>query len=422
MQQTTRQTEAKGADSEAGAGRAAFRPGLAVYASDARRTRGRLHPEAPSPTRSDFQRDRDRVIHSTAFRRLKHKTQVFVYHEGDHYRTRLTHTIEVAQIARTLARSLGLDEDLAEILALAHDLGHPPFGHAGERALDEAMARYGGFDHNAQALRVVTRLEARYAAFDGLNLTWETLEGLVKHNGPLVGADGSAIGPYAARGVPETIRAFDDAMPLDLASHASLEAQCAAIADDIAYDSHDTDDGLRAGLFHLDAMADAVPLIGRLVADVDRVYGVLPGQKRIHEVVRRVITCMIEDVLGETGRRIADRAPRSVEEVRAADAPLVVFSDAFAGEVAVLKRYLFDNMYRAPWLNRVMADARGVVGDLFDCFMREPGALPEDWRAHVGAARDASRARRVSDYIAGMTDRYALQEHRRLFDVTPELR
>lgn len=398
------------------------RPVPSAHAADPAQSRGRVVAEPVSPTRSEFQRDRDRIIHATAFRRLKHKTQVFIFHEGDHYRTRLTHTIEVAQIARSLARSLLLDEDLAEALALAHDLGHPPFGHAGERALDEVMAARGGFDHNAQALRVVTRLEARYAAFDGLNLTWETLEGLVKHNGPLIGADGLPTERYRAGGVPETIRTFDKLMPLDLGDFASLEAQAAAIADDIAYDAHDSDDGLRAGLFTLDEMADAVPLIASLAGKVDARYPDLEPARRIHEVVRRLITCMIEDVISESLRRLNTGGITSCAEARRAGRQTIAFSPDMTEAIAPLKAFLFDEMYRHPRINRIMADARQVVRDLFERFLSEPDALPEGWCRHVVDAGEASRVRRVCDYVAGMTDRYALNEHRRLFDATPELR
>src|SRR5262245_50445685 len=297
----------------------------APYASDPDRSRGRLHAEPKSPSRNDFRRDCDRIIHSTAFRRLKHKTQVFVYNEGDHYRTRLTHTLEVQQIARSLARALGLDEDLAEALALCHDLGHPPFGHAGERALDRCLAGHGGFDHNAQALRVVTAIERRYAEFDGLNLTWETLEGIVKHNGPLVDRAGRPSGRYAERGVPAAIRSYVTRYDLELASYASAEAQVAAIADDIAYDAHDMDDGLRAELFGLDDLAD-VALVGEVLADLRSRYRGLETPRLAHELIRRVIARMIEDVIAESARRLTALAPQSAQEVRDADATVVGFS------------------------------------------------------------------------------------------------
>ena len=282
----------------------------AVFASDPAQSRGRRFTEPVSPTRNAFRRDCDRIIHSAAFRRLAHKTQVFVYHEGDHYRTRLTHTLEVVQIARSLARALGLDEDLAEALALAHDLGHPPFGHAGERALDECLAGYGGFDHNAQALRIVTDLERRYAAFDGLNLSWETLEGVVKHNGPLVGRDGAAVGRYVRLGVPAPIIAYSKIQDLELWTYASAEAQVAALSDDIAYDAHDIDDGLRADLFTLGDIS-TVPLVANILGTIDAQYRDADPPRRAHETVRALITRMIEDVIGETGRRVAMLKPRS---------------------------------------------------------------------------------------------------------------
>ena len=281
----------------------------APYASDPQGSRGRLYLEPPSPTRSEFQRDRDRIIHSSAFRRLKHKTQVFVYHEGDHFRTRLTHTIEVSQIARALARSLGLDEDLAEALALSHDLGHTPFGHTGEDVLEARMAAFGGFDHNAQALRIVTRLERRYADYDGLNLTWETLEGLVKHNGPLLDSTGNPTSRYAARGVPLAILEYNARQDLELATYASGEAQAAAVADDIAYNAHDIDDGLRAGLFDIEALRE-VAFVDELLQEVDRRHPGLDLSRRIHELVRRVITRFVEDVVSEGERRLAALAPR----------------------------------------------------------------------------------------------------------------
>src|SRR5690349_17936571 len=275
----------------------------APYASVPGRSRGRLYPEPVSPTRNAFRRDCDRIIHATAFRRLAYKTQVFVFHEGDHFRTRLTHTLEVAQIARSLARSLGLDEDLAEALALAHDLGHPPFGHAGERALDRCLVACGGFDHNAQTLRVVTALERRYASFDGLNLTWETLEGLVKHNGPLTDRAGAPIGRYRERGLPHAIRRYGETQNLELWSFASAEAQIAALADDIAYDAHDIDDGLRAELFTLDDLAE-VALARDIFPEIRSAYPGLDTARTAHELVRRLITRMIEDVIAETGRRL----------------------------------------------------------------------------------------------------------------------
>ena len=393
----------------------------APYACDPSRTRGRLHPEEDSPTRSVFQRDRDRIIHSTAFRRLKHKTQVFVFHEGDHYRTRLTHTIEVSQIARALARSLGLDEDLAEALALSHDLGHTPFGHTGEDALDALMAEHGGFDHNAQALRIVTRLERRYAAYDGLNLVWETLEGLIKHNGPLLRPDGLPTARYAARGIPGAILQYNALQDLELTTHASAEAQAAAIADDIAYNAHDLDDGLRAGLFDLDAVRE-VPFLYGLLTDIDALYPGLEWTRRVHELTRRVITRFVEDAIRESERRIAALAPQSPEDVRAAGRPVVAFSVETAEADRAVKAFLYPRMYRHPRVVRIREQADAILRDLFSRFTADLAAMPPEWRAGLDGADEPRVARRVADYIAGMTDNYALQEHRRLFATTPELR
>src|SRR5579885_2580176 len=336
----------------------------APYAADPAKSRGRRVAEPPSASRNDFRRDCDRIIHSAAFRRLAHKTQVFVYHEGDHFRTRLTHTLEVVQIARSLARALGLDEDLAECLALAHDLGHSPFGHAGERALDECTAGFGGFDHNAQALRLVTDLERRYAHFDGLNLTWETLEGLVKHNGPLLTRDGRPTARYVAHGLPGPILAYDRVQPLELSSFAGAEAQVAAIADDIAYDAHDIDDGLRADLFTLDDIA-AVPLIGEIVAEIDAQSPGLEPQRRVHELVRRVITRMIEAVTAESLRRLAALMPRSAADIRAASEPVIAFSPAMAAADKAIKGFLYPRMYRSDRVMAVMGEAERVVRDLY---------------------------------------------------------
>jgi dGTPase len=389
----------------------------APFAADPARSRGRLHAEPPSATRNDFRRDCDRIIHSAAFRRLAHKTQVFVYHEGDHYRSRLTHTLEVTQIARSLARALGLDEDLAEASALGHDLGHPPFGHSGERALDQCLADHGGFDHNAQTLSVVTRLERRYAAFDGLNLTFETLEGLVKHNGPLIDAEGRAAGRHAARGVAQAILDYNARQDLELALYASAEAQAGAIADDIAYDAHDIDDGLRARMFGIHELA-AVPLLGDILTEIDLRSPGLEPPRRTHELVRRLITRMIEDVIGHSKELIAARRPGSVEDIRRAGAPVVAFSPDMAEADRAIKAFLFPRMYRHPRIVRIMGDAQAVVADLFARYMRSPDDLP--WRDKQAAAQAGPRE--VADFIAGMTDRYALSEHSRLFDSTPELR
>jgi dGTPase len=399
-------------------GAAAFR---APYACDPQQSRGRLHAEPASKGRSPFRRDCDRIIHSTAFRRLKHKTQVFVFDEGDHYRTRLTHTLEVAQVARALARALDLDEDLAEALALAHDLGHPPFGHAGERALDECLSVYGGFDHNAQTLRVVTTLERHYPGFDGLNLTWETLEGLVKHNGPLTDKGGKPLGRYRAHGIPETIRQYVRQQNLELWSFASVEAQVAAFADDIAYDVHDIDDGLRAELFSLDDIA-AVALPGKIIADIRAAFPALDSARLVHEFVRRLIGLLIEDVIAETRRRLAALAPSSADDVRRAPSAVVAFSPATAEAERLIKGFLETRMYRHARIQRVMNEAAGVVRDLFARYSARPDDLPAEWKEGLAGTDKAAGARRIADFIAGMTDRYALAEHARLFDSTPELR
>jgi dGTPase len=387
-----------------------FGPALASYACDPLATRGRLHPEPESGYRSCYQRDRDRIIHSSAFRRLKHKTQVFVYHEGDYYRTRLTHSLEVAQIARTVARALGLNEDLAEALALAHDFGHTPFGHAGEEALDAAMAPFGGFDHNAQTLRILTKLEERYPTFDGLNLTWETLEGVVKHNGPLTGhyADSD-------RAIPAAIAEYVAQHDLELDTFASAEAQVAAISDDIAYNSHDIDDGLRAGLFAVEDLFD-LPLAGPALRAVREAYGDLDRPRFIHAGISQIIGAMVEDVLDETRRRLADGDIASPEQVRGHDSAVVGFSDAMAEGDRAVKAFLFDNMYRHHRVNRMTSKARRVVTELFELLFPEPELLPAAWRVRAEEKDEAGRARVIADYIAGMTDRYALELHRKLFD------
>lgn len=394
----------------------------ASYACDPQASRGRLLREPASPTRTEFQRDRDRIIHSTAFRRLAHKTQVFVPHEGDHYRTRLTHTIEVAQIARALSRSLRLDDDLAEALALAHDLGHTCFGHTGEEILDAAMRTMGGFDHNAQALRIVTSLERRYADHDGLNLTWETLEGLVKHNGPLTGPDGAPTAKFARAGAPAPIVRFDAKARLDLSTYASAEAQAAAIADDIAYNAHDIDDGLRAGLFDL-ADLRQVGFLREIVDEIDRLHPGLERVRVIHEVSRRVITRLIEDVIRSSQARLDVRAPSSADDVRRVGEPLVTFSPAMAEVDRQLKAFLFPHMYRHPRVMKVRREASDVVDALFAAFAADSGRMPAEWAAAAAAAPDERRRLRVvCDYIAGMTDRYAIAEHVRLTGSAPDLR
>jgi dGTPase len=381
------------------------------YAASAVPSRGRRHPEPECSTRSPFQRDRDRVLHSTAFRRLTYKTQVFVFHEGDHYRTRLTHSLEVAQIARTIARQLRLDEDLAEAIALAHDLGHPPFGHAGERALDLAMQGFGGFDHNAQSLRVVTTLERKYAAFDGLNLTWETLEGLAKHNGPV----------EAESAVAKVARGLSAWRSLDIASWPSGEAQVAALADDIAYVTHDIDDGLRADLIALADLEDR-PLAGPAIAASPAIAGEDAGGRRVYEITRRMITAMIADVIAETRARLRSLRPQSPDDIRLAGRATVAFSAAMAADIARLKAFLFERVYRHERVMRVMKGAEAIVRDLFQRYLAEPQAMQEAWARAASGLDERARARLISDFVAGMTDRYAIAEHRRLFDATPDLR
>jgi dGTPase len=333
----------------------------------------------------------------------------------------LTHTLEVTQIARSLARALGLDEDLAEALALAHDLGHPPFGHAGERALDRCLAASGGFDHNAQTLRVVTALEKRYPAFDGLNLSWETLEGLVKHNGPLTLRDGTPTGPYRERALPHAIALHGRMQDLELWSFASAEAQIAAIADDIAYDAHDIDDGLRAGLFVLEDLAE-VPLIRDILGDIRHQHPALDPSRLVHELVRRLITQMIEDVITETGARLQALAPRSADDVRHAAHPVGAFSAAMAEADRAIKGFLYPRMYRHDRIMRIMGDAERLVCALFARYLDRPDDMPAEWAQIVDSGDAAARSRHIADFIAGMTDRYALMEHARLFDSTPELR
>ncbi len=375
------------------------------YASDPAHSRGRLYAVSGSPTRSEFQRDRDRIIHSTAFRRLQYKTQVFLHHEGQHFRTRLTHTLEVSQMARSIARALGLNEDLAEAVALAHDLGHTPFGHAGERVLHEKMAAWGGFDHNMQALRVVTRLENRYAEHDGLNLSWETLEGILKHNGPLPEAQWAAAGPDA-------IPASADLLP---ATHASLEAQAAAIADDIAYNAHDIDDALRAGLIALPDLVQ-VPLAGPIVNEVLGRYPAVERSRQAHEVQRRLITRAIEDVIATSAAEIAASAPQSADDVRHAGRTLIRFSATTATAERALKAFLFERVYRSELVMAPVRRSEALVAALFDRYLAS-GDMPGRWgRAAAAAASDAARARVVADFIAGMTDPYAEAEHARLFD------
>ena len=376
---------------------------LAAYACHPDESRGRLHPEPESPTRTVFQRDRDRIIHSSAFRRLQYKTQVFVYHEGDHYRTRLTHSLEVAQIARSVARQLQLEEDLAEALALAHDLGHTPFGHAGEDALDQVMRPFGGFSHNDQTLRVLTKLEHRYAGFDGLNLTWETLEGTVKHNGPV------------APPLPATIADYILRHDLELESFASAEAQVAALADDIAYDNHDIDDGLRAGLFTV-ADLSGVPLAGPVFAEVEKLHPGLDESRLVHEAIRRLIDRMVVDVVAESCHRIEAAEARSVAALRGLGRAVIGFSPSLGEEERGLRAFLFERMYRHYRVNRMASKAHRIVRELFELFIDEPECLPTEWRLQAQGPGAKETARIVADYIAGMTDRFALDEHYRLYD------
>ena len=395
---------------------------LSIYACHGPASRGRLHDEGGATAdishlaaRTPFQRDRDRILHSGAFRKLKHKTQVFVYHEGDYFRTRMTHSIEVAQIARSMARALSLNDDLAEAVALAHDLGHTPFGHAGEDALSVAMGPYGGFDHNEQTVRVLTILEQRYAGFDGLNLTWETMEGVTKHNGPVT--NDAAIRP--------AIFEIDQALGLDLTTHASAEAQLANLSDDIAYLSHDFDDALRAGLFGFDQIAD-LPQVGQILREIGRVYGRLQVGRLTHELVRRLITVFVSDLLQQSAANIASLSPKSADDIRHAGQPIIAFSDAMARDLEVIRSFLFQNMWRHYKVNRMTSKAKRVVTDLFNLFMSETNTLPHEWQAMgdapIAELGDAARARIIADYIASMTDRYAIVEHERLFELGPILR
>nr|WP_055048806.1 deoxyguanosinetriphosphate triphosphohydrolase [Devosia sp. A16] len=391
----------------------------AAYASDPSLSRGRLFAPGASPTRSEFQRDRDRIVHSAAFRRLQHKTQVFLHHEGQHYRTRLTHTLEVSQMARSIARALALDEDLAEAVALAHDLGHTPFGHAGERVLHDKMAEWGGFDHNMQAIRVVTRLENRYAEHDGLNLSWEALEGILKHNGPLADRQGRPLRPD--KPLPPGLDDIPASADLMGWSHASLEAQAAAIADDIAYNSHDIDDALRAGLIRLPELED-VPLVGPLVREVLERWPDIDRSRQAHEVQRRLITAQIEDVIAESLRAIAEVAPTSADEVRHAGRTLIRFSPPVAAAEQGLKRFLFERVYRSEEVMEPVRRSQTIVGMLFDHYL-VTGAMPGRWGEAARHAPDRTAcARLVADFIAGMTDPYALEQHARLFDGAGQLR
>ena len=380
----------------------------APFAEDAAKSRGRKIAEPESRTRTPFARDRDRIIHSTAFRRLKEKTQVFVAHEGDHYRTRLTHSLEVAQVARTLATAMGLEADLAETIALAHDLGHPPFGHAGEDELDNQMEAFGGFDHNVQTFRVVSKLERRYPRWDGLNLTWETLEGIIKHNGPVT----EKLSKPSWKAVVD----FDKGFDLGLGTWASAEAQVAALADDIAYNNHDVDDGVAAGVFHLKELLD-VPLIGPILHGVFQEYPDLdPGIIRM-EAVRRMIGVMADDVIAETGRRVAVAKVDTADSVRHLDHAVVAFSRDMLEDLGALREFLLSRMYRHWRVNRTRSQARRILAEMFQLFMAEPDVMPTEWFARAQNRDPAGRGRVVCDYIAGMTDRFAIEEHRKLFQL-----
>lgn len=382
----------------------------AKFASTHNSARGRRYPEEESAHRSCFQRDRDRIIHCSAFRRLKHKTQVFVEHEGDFYRTRLTHSIEVAQVARTIANALGLNFDLTEAVALAHDLGHTPFGHTGEDALHALMAPYGGFDHNAQTLRIVTRLERHYAEFDGLNLTWDTLEGIAKHNGPVapLGPDGKLVGD-----IPHALAEYNAEDDLELHTHASAEAQVAALSDDVAYNNHDLHDGLRAGLFTEEEIA-ALPIIGDAYAEVDRKYPDTDSYRRRHEALRRVFGAMVTDLIGTSRQRLSDSGAECAQDIRDLGHPVIAFSPEMWADLKQIRSFLFTNMYRAPSVMDQRARVTEAVNELFPIYLDEPSHLPQRWQGDVAAAEDdTALARLVADYIAGMTDRFALQQHAR---------
>ena len=376
---------------------------LAIYACDPAQSRGRLTFEAESAHRTAFQRDRDRIIHSSAFRRLKHKTQVFVEHEGDYFRTRLTHSIEVGQVARTISGVLGLNSELTEAVALAHDLGHTPFGHTGEDALDACMRPFGGFDHNAQAIKIVTLLERHYADFNGLNLTWETLEGLAKHNGPVLGK------------VPLALADFNSQYDLELGSFASAEAQIAAISDDVAYNNHDLDDGLRAGLFNEEQIRE-LPIIGACYDRVDALYPDLDFIRRRHEALRRVFGVMVEDVIAESRRLLAEANPQSVADIRGNGRQLIRFSEPLFEDLKVIRAFFFKHMYRHWKVRRMRRKAAIIVTEMFDIFFNDPGMLPDDWQRWATSGDETKRALVIADYIAGMTDRFALDEHKKLVD------
>ncbi len=376
---------------------------LAEFACDPAKSRGRLHAETESAHRTAFQRDRDRIIHSSAFRRLKHKTQVFVENEGDYFRTRLTHSIEVGQVARTISSVLGLNSELTEAVALAHDLGHTPFGHTGEDALNACMQPYGGFDHNAQAIKIVTMLERHYAQFNGLNLSWETLEGLAKHNGPVT------------KDVPQALAEYVATHDLELGTYASAEAQVAAISDDVAYNNHDLDDGLRAGLFNEEQIRE-LPIISACYDRVDALYPDLDFIRRRHEALRRVFGVMVEDVIDESRRRIGDAAPVSADAVRGAGRQLIGFSPAMEADLERIRAFFFKHMYRHWKVRRMRRKAGLIVKEMFAIFLDDPAMLPDGWQDWATSGDKAKCAVVIADYIAGMTDRFALDEHRKLVD------
>lgn len=389
---------------------------LAGYACRPDQSRGRLAEEPESRHRTSFQRDRDRIIHSSAFRRLKYKTQVFVYHEGDHYRTRLTHTLEVAQIARTLARALMVNEDLAEAIALSHDLGHTPFAHMGEEALKKCMDALGGFDHNDQSLRVLVELEHKYPRWEGLNLTWETLEGVAKHNGPRLRKKQA---PNLSV-LPATLYEVSQKTDLFLDQYGSLEAQIAGLADDIAYNNHDVEDGLRAGFFTLEELAN-MPLIGNILSHIRKTYPGIDDSILIAEMVREMIGAMVEDVLTECKKRLREIAPTSSDMIRGAGMPVIAFSEKMFNEVEELRSFLYARMYRHYSLQRIWVKVERIIPDLFNVFMNKHSLMPDQWQKKVeetgGLTNDKARARIVCDYVAGMTDRYAIREHERLFNL-----
>lgn len=386
---------------------------LAAYACRPDESRGRVYPENESEHRTCFQRDRDRIIHASAFRRLKYKTQVFVYHEGDHYRTRLTHTLEVAQITRSIARALMVNEDLAEAIALAHDLGHTPFAHIGEEFLQENMKDYGGFEHNDQSLRALTTLERKYPKWNGLNLTWETLEGVVKHNGPVTGE------------LQIAAATLQKQVDLELSGHASLEAQIAALSDDIAYNNHDVEDGLRAGMFTIDDLRK-LKLLGTAIDSVTKEHGELEQRYLVQEMIREMIGMMVNDVLRQSQANLAEIKPQSVDDIRNCGRQIVAFSEEMRRDVDELRAFLYERMYRHYSMKRIWLKVERIVGDLFQAFHRNYQLLPDHWQSLVeeagGATDDKARARVVADYIAGMTDRYAIREHERLFDLYWDLR